>query len=81
MPDQGEMVVVTLTDPTLTSYHTEIEIIMSAKQEQTLIARYGCACLLGKFVPEDSQFKNKPIDEVLKVKSGENVAEGKADKL
>jgi DUF917 family protein len=81
MPDQVEMVVVTLTDPTLTSYHTEIEIVMSAKHEQTFIARNGSVCLLGKFIPEDSQFKSKAIDEVLKVKRGEKVAEGKANKL
>ena len=36
---------------------------------------------MGKFVPEDSQFKSKPIDEVLKVKRGENVEEGRASKL
>ena len=54
---------------------------MGVKQKQTFVARNGSVCLLGRFVPEDSQFKDKPIDEVLKVKRGENVEEGKASKL
>lgn len=54
---------------------------MVVKQRQAFVARNGSVCLLGKFLPEDSQLKNKSIDEVLKVKTGENVEGGKPSKL